>query len=213
MTIPYDLIIAGHVAGPAHITGVEDSIIVVAARQVRMHDCKNVHVYLHCASHPIIEDCSQMAFAPLPLFYGNESTTPETNLWDQVDDFKWLKDVASPNWVILAEDRRIADGVWKDTRIATLPVSYAESLNPHPVFWHYSRLPRGTGHASSLLHLVPALHNSQLGANLAQLSQRIPLPRNASLKRGDFSLLLGEPAVEIRQRGLDEVARALEAVL
>lgn len=63
------LIIVGHVAGPAHLTGIEDSIIVVAARQVRMHDCKNVQVYLHCTSHPIIEDCSKVEFAPLPSFY------------------------------------------------------------------------------------------------------------------------------------------------
>lgn len=47
--IKNSLIIAGHVAGAAHITGVEDSILVVASRQVRMHDCKNVDVYLHCA--------------------------------------------------------------------------------------------------------------------------------------------------------------------
>jgi hypothetical protein len=67
--IKHSLIIAGHVAGPAHITGVENSIIVVSARQVRMHDCKNVQVYLHCTSHPIIEDCSQVAFAPLPTHY------------------------------------------------------------------------------------------------------------------------------------------------
>ncbi|KAI1197894.1 tubulin-specific chaperone C [Nemania serpens] len=113
--IKHSLIIAGHVAGPAHITGVEDSVIVVAARQVRMHDCKNVRVYLHCASHPIIEDCSQVAFAPLPAFYTNDLTTPETNQWDQVDDFKWLKDVASPNWRILPGGCRIADEVWQDT--------------------------------------------------------------------------------------------------
>ena len=64
--IKKSLIIAGHVAGAAHITGVEDSIIVVASRQVRMHDCKNVDVYLHCASRPIIEDCSNIRFAPIP---------------------------------------------------------------------------------------------------------------------------------------------------
>ncbi|KAI1124908.1 tubulin-specific chaperone C [Nemania abortiva] len=109
------LIVAGHVDGPAHITGVEDSVIVVAARQVRMHDCNNVHVYLHCASHPIIEDCSQVAFAPLPTYYTNESTPREANQWDQVDDFKWLKDTASPNWSILAEESRIADDVWQNT--------------------------------------------------------------------------------------------------
>ncbi|KAI0190629.1 tubulin binding cofactor C [Xylaria flabelliformis] len=113
--IRHSLIIAGHVAGPAHITGIEDSIIVVAARQVRIHECKNVHVYLHCTSHPIIEDCSKMAFAPLPTFYVNDSTTTGTNQWNQIDDFKWLKNTHSPNWGVLAEDERILDDVWKNT--------------------------------------------------------------------------------------------------
>lgn len=70
------LVVAGHVAGPAHITGVQDSVVVVAARQVRMHDCRNVQVYLHCASHPIIEDCSQVAFAPLPTYYVRPPSIP-----------------------------------------------------------------------------------------------------------------------------------------
>ncbi|KAI1291381.1 tubulin binding cofactor C-domain-containing protein [Xylaria venustula] len=113
--IKQSLVVAGHVAGPAHITGIEDSIIVVAARQVRMHDCKNVHVYLYCASHPIIEDCSEVAFAPLPSYYSNKSTPSETNQWDKVDDFKWLKDTASPHWSILAEDSRVLGDVWENT--------------------------------------------------------------------------------------------------
>lgn len=64
--ISSSLIIAGHVNGPAHITGIKDSILVVAARQVRIHECKNVQVYLFCSSRPIIEDCSGMRFAPIP---------------------------------------------------------------------------------------------------------------------------------------------------
>lgn len=64
--IKNSLVIAGHVAGAAHITGVEDSIILVASRQVRIHQCKNVDVYLHSASRPIIEDCSNIRFAPIP---------------------------------------------------------------------------------------------------------------------------------------------------
>lgn len=64
--IKRSLIIVGHVAGAAHITGVEDSILVVASRQVRMHDCKNVDIYLHCSSRPIIEDCSKVRFSPIP---------------------------------------------------------------------------------------------------------------------------------------------------
>ncbi|KAH7029160.1 tubulin-specific chaperone C [Microdochium trichocladiopsis] len=114
--IKNSLIVAGHVAGPVHITALKDTVVVVAARQVRIHECKNVDVYLHCASHPIIEDCSNMRFAPIPEFYMLKSDQEApTNQWDQVDDFKWLKAEASPNWSILPEDQRLPDDVWKNT--------------------------------------------------------------------------------------------------
>ncbi|KAI3528959.1 tubulin binding cofactor C [Colletotrichum filicis] len=111
------LIVAGNVAGPAHITGVSDSIIVVSARQVRIHECRNVDIYLHCSSHPIIEDCSNMRFAPLPPSFpltAEKDTTedPTKNQWDQVDDFKWLKSEPSPNWSILPEEKRLAEEIW-----------------------------------------------------------------------------------------------------
>lgn len=67
--IEKSLIVAGRVSGPAHITGVKDSIIVVTARQVRIHDCENVDFYLHCTSNPIIEDCTGLRFAPIPEAY------------------------------------------------------------------------------------------------------------------------------------------------
>ena len=63
------LIVAGRVTGPVHITGVKDSILVMSARQARIHECKDVDIYLHCGSHPIIEDCTGMRFAPLPSCY------------------------------------------------------------------------------------------------------------------------------------------------
>jgi len=63
------LVVAGHVDGSVHITGVRDSILVLVARQVRIHECENVDIYLHCLSHPIIEDCKGMRFAPAPACY------------------------------------------------------------------------------------------------------------------------------------------------
>jgi len=108
------LIIAGHVAGAAHITAVENSIIVVASRQVRMHDCKNVDIYLLCASRPIIEDCHNIRFSPIPACHTIASNDPTENQWDQVDDFKWLKAEHSPNWSILPEDQRLQEEVWTD---------------------------------------------------------------------------------------------------
>jgi hypothetical protein len=133
--IDKSLIVAGKVTGAAHITGVKNSIIVVTARQVRIHECKNVDIYLYCASHPIIEDCSGMRFAPIPATYVSppyadnllqpiltrgvydtqttEEDDPTKNQWDQVDDFKWLKTEHSPNWSILPEDERVAEELWK----------------------------------------------------------------------------------------------------
>ena len=67
--IANSLIVAGRVNGPVHITGVKDSILVIISRQVRIHECSNVDIYLQCSSHPIIEDCSGMRFAPLPAAY------------------------------------------------------------------------------------------------------------------------------------------------
>ncbi|WQF78593.1 Putative cyclase-associated protein CAP/septum formation inhibitor MinC [Colletotrichum destructivum] len=109
--IERSLIVAGNVAGPAHITGVSDSIIVVSARQVRIHECRNVDIYLHCSSHPIIEDCSNMRFAPLPASFDTPED-PVKNQWDQVDDFKWLKSEPSPNWGVLPEEQRLAEEIW-----------------------------------------------------------------------------------------------------
>ena len=59
------LIICGHVNGPAHVTGVSNSALVVACRQFRLHECKNVDIYLLCGSRPIIEDCAGVRFAPM----------------------------------------------------------------------------------------------------------------------------------------------------
>jgi hypothetical protein len=63
------LLICGQVEGPAHITGVEHSVIVVSCRQFRMHNCVDVDVYLSCSSKPIIEDCSNIRFGRIPRAY------------------------------------------------------------------------------------------------------------------------------------------------
>jgi hypothetical protein len=63
------IIVAGHVDGPVHVTGVRDSVVVVVARQVRIHECVNVLFYLHCVSRPIVEDCKGVRFARAPGFY------------------------------------------------------------------------------------------------------------------------------------------------
>ncbi|ERT02711.1 hypothetical protein HMPREF1624_01012 [Sporothrix schenckii ATCC 58251] len=110
--IEHSLVVAGHVSGAVHITGLKNCVLVVAARQVRIHECDGVDVYLQCGSRPIIEDCRHMRFAPLPQPYANDGSSEATNQWDQVDDFKWLRSDASPNWSVLPEAERLPDTVW-----------------------------------------------------------------------------------------------------
>lgn len=132
------VVVTGNVEGAVHVTGVSDAVLVVASRQVRIHECEGVDFYLHCSSHPIIEDCRNVRFAPVPGCHvrailllpsplsaslvwagANAEKTPpwsETheNQWDQVDDFKWLKADHSPNWSVLPEDERLEGAFWTD---------------------------------------------------------------------------------------------------
>jgi hypothetical protein len=110
--IAASLIVAGHVAGAAHVTRVRDAVLVVACRQFRMHDSVNCRVYLLCSGRPIIEDCSGIRFAPLPDPYLCDADRAVVNRWGEVDDFKWLRNEQSPNWSRLSEEERVPDHVW-----------------------------------------------------------------------------------------------------
>lgn len=113
--ISHSLIICGHVSGPIHLTGVTESVVVVATRQFRMHESRDTAVYLHAASRPIIEDCRGILFAPLPEAYTTNLDRETENQWQQVDDFKWLRSgEKSPNWGILDEEKRAEERVWRE---------------------------------------------------------------------------------------------------
>lgn len=75
-----------------------------------MHTSNNMDIYLHVTSEPIIEDCTDMRFAP----YGQVLPTEQLdrlfevaqldqakNFYDQVKDFNWLRQQQSPNWRVL----------------------------------------------------------------------------------------------------------------
>ncbi|KAJ5668147.1 uncharacterized protein N7477_006717 [Penicillium maclennaniae] len=111
------LLICGQVTGPAHITGVEHSILVVSCRQFRMHNCKDVDVYLSCSSNPIIEECSNVRFGRIPKAYAFHHDRPDhEDRWSQVEDFKWIKPEPSPNWSLLDPTDAIAEEVWAENR-------------------------------------------------------------------------------------------------
>lgn len=91
-----------------HLTALHKCTLFVATRQFRMHGARDVDVYLQCASRPIVEGCEGVRFAPLPRgLREGWGLQGEANLWDQVDDFGWLKADRSPNWSILPEAERV----------------------------------------------------------------------------------------------------------
>lgn len=104
----------GAVMGSVLIEGAEGCVFVMASHQIRIHNAKNCDFYLQVRSRPIIEDSNGVRFAPYCLSYrGMEEDLAEANLgeetgnWANVDDFRWLRAVQSPNWSVLPEDDRI----------------------------------------------------------------------------------------------------------
>lgn len=107
-------IYVGAVMGSVLIEGVEGCVFILASHQIRIHNAKNCDFYLRVRSRPIIEDCNGVRFAPYCLNYERiEKDLEEANLgeetanWANVDDFRWLRAVQSPNWSILPDNERI----------------------------------------------------------------------------------------------------------
>ena len=81
--------------------------------QLRVHRTTRSTVCVHVTSSGIIEDCSDMQFAPYNFSYEGieelckEALLSEVNNWDKIEDFNWLSSSApSPNWNVLPEDER-----------------------------------------------------------------------------------------------------------
>lgn len=127
--ISKSLILCGHVSGAIHLTNVKNSIVVVASRQFRMHDSSDCSVYLLTTSRPIIEDCTGIHFAPLPDGFMVAEDGQVENMWENVDDFKWLRNEQSPNWDILKAEQRVSGEVWEKVTSGGEHVGTDEVLN------------------------------------------------------------------------------------
>jgi hypothetical protein len=139
-------IIIGPIAGSVHLEGARYSKLVLASRQIRLHDAHHCDFYLHVLSNPIIEHCDTLRFAPhdyspytefgshlrtASLAWANDGTSvaplgytsPLLNNWQKIEDFNWLRVQASPNWSVLPESDRIASS----TLITMTPSSSSSS--------------------------------------------------------------------------------------
>ncbi|XP_068634474.1 tubulin-folding cofactor C [Aristolochia californica] len=107
-------VFVGPVFGSVLIEEVEDCLFMLASHQIRIHNAKNTNFYLRVRSTPVIEDSCGVRFAPYNLVYDgiekdlkDSGLEEETGSWANVDDFKWLRAVQSPNWSVLPEEERV----------------------------------------------------------------------------------------------------------
>lgn len=106
-------IVLGPCATSVYLEGQHNCTIFIASHQLRIHNSHGCRLYVRCASHPIIEDCSDMGFAPYNLLYANvdadadKAGLAQAQSWDNVVDFRWHKAEASPNWFVISESERL----------------------------------------------------------------------------------------------------------
>lgn len=95
------------IAGPVHVTGChETNVVIQFCHQLRIHDCINVSFELHVSSGPIIEGCKGMKFYQRDyVSNGEDKLGQEDNLYWDVKDFHWLKNlVKSPNFTTISSE-------------------------------------------------------------------------------------------------------------
>ncbi|GFG37457.1 hypothetical protein Cfor_07180 [Coptotermes formosanus] len=110
-------VMCGPVATSVFVDDCVDCISYLACQQLRIHNTKHCNFYLHVTSRAIIEDSTQVGFAPYSWKYDNIELHFKTagldvsrNNWDLVDDFNWLaSDKPSPNWHILKDNEKKED--------------------------------------------------------------------------------------------------------
>ncbi len=80
---------------------------------MRIHAARRSDFYLRVRSHPIIEHSSDLCFAPYSPGYEGaaadlaaQGLELDSGLWQQVNDFGWLRATPSPHWQVLPEGQR-----------------------------------------------------------------------------------------------------------
>ncbi|CAG9461164.1 unnamed protein product [Pedinophyceae sp. YPF-701] len=98
-------IVAGPVLGSTFCDGLRGCKVHLATFQTRIHSTRDTDFFLRLRSRPIIEHTAAVRFGPADLAAAcgaaalrDAGLADENGMWANVDDFAWIKAVASPNW-------------------------------------------------------------------------------------------------------------------
>ena len=90
------LIVCGNISGSVFVSDSAACIFVATCGQLRLHQCTNCVVYLHCSSNPIIEGCKGIKFAPLQEYMVRRSLPVILNKFSRILDTlsrgQWLRE-------------------------------------------------------------------------------------------------------------------------
>ena len=108
-------ILCGPISGSGLFYKMKNVKLVIGCHQLRIHDSYDCQFYIHLGSRAIIENCSNVKFAPYSWTYPNiedhftkSGLDPNQSNYTNVDDFNFLKlNQKSPNWSFLEENERI----------------------------------------------------------------------------------------------------------
>lgn len=125
------------VRGSSLMYELNDCVLCLALRQLRLHESNLLCIYLHAESDPVIERCSKILFSsavgmlnfPENMQLWQKDGFSTNANWTNVKDFYWHKRQHSPNWHEMADGNRrpavtavagerlarpeLADGVWE----------------------------------------------------------------------------------------------------
>ncbi|GMH50705.1 hypothetical protein TL16_g00843 [Triparma laevis f. inornata] len=101
----------GCILGPLYVENVRSCKIFAMGRQLRIHDTYEVDFYVHMCSGPIIEKCDGLRFGEYCIDFEAKEEMVKTagllevnngnNMYNDVQDFKWLKKMKSPHFDLL----------------------------------------------------------------------------------------------------------------
>jgi len=106
------LFLPADIRGSVILHGLVRCIVVVGCHQFRMHNSRDVDVYLSIPSNPIIEHSSGIRFAAYPalLLSSGSSSHVKDSKHTSVQDFSHIRPTQSPNWSVMHdEDRPVQD--------------------------------------------------------------------------------------------------------
>ncbi|CAK9805258.1 Tubulin-specific chaperone C [Anthophora plagiata] len=108
-------VLVGPVTSSVFAHDCSECTFAFACQQLRLHSSTDCTIYLHITSRSIIEDCTNIRFAPYNWHYEDQANhfnlaglDPKINNWNCIDDFNWLSNEKhSPNWSILEPELRV----------------------------------------------------------------------------------------------------------